>query len=306
MTTFPDDELAFGRWLKRRRQALDLTQDELAERVGYASPTLQKIERGVRRPSRELAARLADVLEIPATDHPAFLRLARGLIDRPGAAANESGGDWGTAVAPAVPPSVLFDHARAEAPAEPARQRRYPLPAPSTLMIGREAERSTLLAQLSHPAGRLITLIGPGGIGKTRLALQVAADLAPAFADGAAFVALAPIAEAAHVAAAIAKALGCPLPGTVAPDEHLLAFLRERALLLVLDNLEHLLTLEQGPRLSALIGAVMREAPEVRLLLTSRERLRLRDEHLVELGGLRLPGERSVDIERSDAVLLFL
>ena len=66
MTTSPDDELAFGRWLKRRRQALDLTQDELAERVGYASPTLQKIERGVRRPSRELAARLADVLEIPS------------------------------------------------------------------------------------------------------------------------------------------------------------------------------------------------------------------------------------------------
>jgi DNA-binding NarL/FixJ family response regulator/transcriptional regulator with XRE-family HTH domain len=154
MTTFPDDELAFGRWLKRRRQALDLTQDELAERVGYASPTLQKIERGVRRPSRELAARLADVLEISAADHPAFLRLTRGLTDRPSAAANESGGSEGAKAAPSLPPSVRFDRARAEAAAEPARQRRYLLPAPSTLLIGREAERSTLLAQLSHPAGR--------------------------------------------------------------------------------------------------------------------------------------------------------
>src|SRR5215217_5858858 len=87
MTTSPDDDLTFGRWLKRRRQALDLTQDALAERVGYASPTLQKIERGVRRPSRALAERLADILEIAVEERATFLKLARsshaGAADSP-------------------------------------------------------------------------------------------------------------------------------------------------------------------------------------------------------------------------------
>src|SRR4051794_41124367 len=77
MTQHPDDVATFAQWLKRSRRRLDLTQEELAARVGYANPTLQKIERGVRRPSRELAERLAETLAIPEHERPRFLQLAR-------------------------------------------------------------------------------------------------------------------------------------------------------------------------------------------------------------------------------------
>ena len=197
------------------------------------------------------------------------------------------------------PAAGAEDDARPNASAVPARGAR--LPVPVTPLVGRAADVAAICRRLLDPACRLLTLVGPGGMGKTRLAMEVAARLRGRFADGAGFAALAPIMAAEHVAAAIAAALDCPLPAGLAPEAALLAWLRERELLLVVDNLEHLLDT------TPLLGAIMREAPGVRLLATSRERLRLGGEWVVEVGGLAIPADETLaTVARYDAVQLFV
>src|SRR5262245_12182548 len=169
-----NEPLTFGRWIKRLRAELDLTQERLGEQVGCAAQTIRSFESGIRRPSRELAERLADALEVAPERRAAFVRLARAPLE----------------------PSAESLYDRAGAPPPARAEPRGVLPVASTALIGRAAERADLARRLRDPACRLITLIGPGGIGKSRLALQVAGELAPAFADGAVFVALAPIAAA--------------------------------------------------------------------------------------------------------------
>lgn len=167
-----------------------------------------------------------------------------------------------------------------------------------TPLIGRQQEQRELAERLrEHP---LVTLIGPGGAGKTRLATRVATDLAHTFADGAIFVALAPVMPVEGVVPAIAAALGVRLSGAVTPEDELLTLLSERQLLLVLDNMEHLL--EAAP----FVARLVQHAPGVRLLVTSRERLRLQAEQVVYLGGLSLPQTGSSAIAASDAVHLFV
>ncbi len=185
------------------------------------------------------------------------------------------------------------------APAGPARTSR--LPVPVTPLVGRAADVADICRRLLDPACRLLTLVGPGGSGKTRLAIEVAAQLRGRFADGAGFAALAPIMAPEHVAAAIADALDWPLPAGLAPETALLAWLRERELLLVVDNLEHLLDT------TPLLGAIIREAPGVRLLATSRERLRVGGEWVVEVSGLAIPADETLPtVARYDAVQLFV
>ncbi|MBX0328929.1 helix-turn-helix domain-containing protein [Oscillochloris sp. ZM17-4] len=270
----------FGLWLKRARRARDLTQEMLAEQVGCATPTLQKIEQGARRPSRELAELLLDALGAPLADRDAILRAARAPVG----------------VETAVPAEP--------APPAPPRAR---IPAPASPLVGRDAERADLRRILADPSCRLLTIVGPGGIGKTRMALQAVADLldplAPAagLADGAAWVSLAPLTSTDQAPAAIAAALDIPLYGALAPDAQLVAAMRERQMLLALDNLEHL------PDIAVLLASILGEAPGVRLLTTSRERLRLRDEQVYELGGLAFPAEGGAPAAgRHTAVQLFL
>src|SRR5262245_66567892 len=131
-------------------------------------------------------------------------------------------------------------------------------------------------------------MVGPGGIGKTSLALQVAADIAAesTFADGVGVVWLASVATVADVPLAIAEALGVPIQGSRPILDQLLAALHQQSLLLVLDNLEHLLGPGNGDALVALVGRVLAEARGIALLATSRERLSMRDEWVIELGGL--------------------
>jgi predicted ATPase/DNA-binding SARP family transcriptional activator len=176
------------------------------------------------------------------------------------------------------------------------------LPVPSTPFIGREKELAELGALLENPACRLVTIVGPGGIGKTHLALAAATEQACAFDDGAAFVPLAALNSAEFMAPAILAALDLPLQGQREPQEQLLAHLHERELLLILDNIEHLL---EG---SALLSDIVRRAPGVTLLVTSRERLRLQAEWLFDLTELRYPADESVDaaaIREYGAVQLF-
>jgi predicted ATPase/Tfp pilus assembly protein PilF len=177
---------------------------------------------------------------------------------------------------------------------------RHNLPAQLTSFIGREAELTALAELLANPVCRLITIIGPGGIGKTRLALQTAAEQAEMFPHGAVFVPLAVLNAAEFLVPAIVAALDMPSQGSDDLKDQLLAYLRDREMLLLLDNFEQALP---GAQLAA---EILQRAPGVTLLVTSRERLALQGEWLFDLEGLSYPAEEGCDgIETYSAVQLF-
>src|SRR5690242_13059264 len=169
-----------------------------------------------------------------------------------------------------------------------------------TSFVGRQAELAELTRLVNDPACRLISLVGPGGIGKTRLAIEVADHVRAIFADGTIFVPLEAVGPA-DLLATIAETIGCPLAGAGEVLAQLLAYLGHKDLLLVLDNAEHLI--DSLAFLSDLLAA----APGVRLLVTSREVLRLREEWRYPLTGLGLPArEPAAGWVVSDAVHLFV
>jgi predicted ATPase/DNA-binding CsgD family transcriptional regulator len=157
------------------------------------------------------------------------------------------------------------------------------LPVPLTSLIGREQERAAACTLLRRPEVRLATFTGTGGIGKTRLALQVATDLLADFADGVCFVTLAPISDPDLVVPTIAQTLGLKDTGSQPPLEFLKASLSDKHLLLLLDNFEQVLA--AAPQLSALLVA----CPHLKLLVTSRAVLHLRGEHEFPVPPLALP-----------------
>lgn len=178
------------------------------------------------------------------------------------------------------------------------------LPVPTSPLIGRDAERERAAQLLTDPAIRLVTLTGPAGVGKTRLATQLAADLAAHYADGAYFVSLTPITDPALVIPTVARALGIAETGTRTPAERVGEALRGRHLLLILDNCEHLL--EAVTAISELLAAV----PGLTVLVTSRVVLHIAGEHELALPLLALPDLVHLpppeQLARIPAVALFL
>jgi predicted ATPase len=181
------------------------------------------------------------------------------------------------------------------------------LPPQPTPFIGRQQELAEIRRLLqAEPACRLLTLVGPGGIGKTRLALAAAAAATDLFPHGVHFAGLAPVEAASFLVSAIAAAVGLTLSGDAQPETQLLNYLRQKKLLLLLDNFEHLLA--GAPLLPEILNA----APQVSLLVTSRERLSLQEEWSYELRGLPYPRpngdlvEAAPALETYSAVQLFI
>jgi DNA-binding SARP family transcriptional activator/predicted ATPase len=222
------------------------------------------------------------------------------------------------AIAPDAATTALYERIRAGQAADPTSQRT--LPAPLTPLIGREDELTAIRRRLADPACRLLSLVGPGGVGKTHLALTAAADLRgdEPFADGVVFVPLGPIDAAAGCLSAIAHALGFLFYQQAEPRRQLLGYLRDRRLLLVLDSCEHLLFTpsirpnggkeEEGTEeLKELVTQILQTAPSVKVLITSRVRLNVGFEHVLALGGLDYPRERALeDTAAFSGVRLFL
>ena len=193
--------------------------------------------------------------------------------------------------------TALFERIRAA-----MRGSRHNLPAATTGFVGREAELADLRRFLASPDTRLVTILGSGGAGKTRLALEAASQCAPMFLNGVRLVQLAGVEDANAFPWALADALGFVPAGAEPPEPQLLNFLRQKELLLVLDNFEHLI---EPPALD-LLASILRQAPDVKLLVTSRARLNLTAERLVDLAGLPFPADDTGKAEEFAAVQLFV
>lgn len=198
---------------------------------------------------------------------------------------------------------IVGDESPPEAGAPSARRvLRHNLPAQLTSFLGRDAELAHMATLLRNPTCRLITLVGLGGVGKTRLCLQAARHELATFRDGVWLLSLVGIADVVHIPAVLAETLHIPIRQQADYTSQVLAYLRERQLLLLLDNCEHLL-----PQLTPLIADVLATAPYVTILCTSRERLRLAAEWVVEVDGLAVPDDRPAQpAAETGAVQLFV
>jgi predicted ATPase/transcriptional regulator with XRE-family HTH domain len=279
---------SFGVLLRRYREAAGLSQEELAERAGVSGQAISALERGERRhPYPATVRQLAEALGLPEEEQGALLAAVPARRQaRPDAA---SGGTR-------RPSAQSGDQPRA-ASGIPA------LPTPLTALLGRDDDVARV-TELLQDGVRLLTLTGPGGVGKTRLILQIATEMRRHFPDGVAFVSLAHLADPSLVLPTMAQVLGVRDTGGKPLDEQLAHALEGRRLLLVLDNCEHIL---EGV---GAIAALLEACPRLVVLATSRASLRLQGEQEYPVSPLALPHfdhSPTIDeVEAAPAVRLFV
>jgi predicted ATPase/DNA-binding SARP family transcriptional activator len=196
-------------------------------------------------------------------------------------------------------------------PLKAPSRKRANLPEQTTSFIGREEELAEIGRLLRDEADcRVLTLVGPGGMGKTRLAIQAANQLSDGFPDGTFFAPLAPISSAEFLATTVADAVGITYRSGSDIENQLLGFLGRKRSLLVMDNFEHLMNPDgasHGGASVELLFKIITAAPEVKLLVTSRERLNLQEEWVFDVGGLTIPYELAqLEPEAYSGMALFL
>lgn len=277
-------EESFGRWLQARRKALDLTQNDLAQHIGCSVVTIRKFEAAERRPSKQIAERLAVYLAIPLEEHAAFIRFARGQLT------------------PTPPPGS--EHSATPAPWRAPSVHPTNLSVPPIRLIGREPDVAAVRDYLLRGEVRLLTLLGAPGIGKSRLGLQTAASLVEQFRDGVFLIELASIEDPDLVATTMAQTLGVVSAENQPTFASLAQFLKNKQMLLLLDNFERLVA--AAPLLTELLAA----CPDLKALVTSRMPLHVQGEWHYPVPPLALPDlARLPDVEtlsHYSAVALFV
>jgi predicted ATPase/DNA-binding XRE family transcriptional regulator len=268
---------SFAGLLRQFRAKAGLTQEELAERANLSTRAISDLERGIKhRPYPHTVRQLVLALEL---DEEQTVRFQLALLPTKGTE------DKRQESSRRVMPSIS-------------------LPIPPTPFIGRQKEIEELQALFSHGAFRLLTLAGPGGVGKTRLALQVAQNVAPLFPDGVSFVSLGPLTVPDGMPAAIASSLEIRELRGLPILEVLTAYLRSREMLLVLDNFEHLLPAAD------VVSRLLASCPLLVVLVTSRTVLRLsaEREYPVHPLALPIPGHlpTAEALSRYDSIQLFV
>lgn len=252
-----DSPLSFDDLLRRARRAAGLTQEELAERAGLSVRAISDLERGVyRAPRRDTLDLLADALALPPADRAAWERVRRSLATR-------------------SPP--------APSPTDTIEWTPGHLPAPLSSFVGREADVASVAGLVQRPGTRLVTLTGTGGVGKTRLALAIARRLQTAFRDEVWFIDLAPVSDPSLVLSTVATSLGVTTAANQSVLDALVTALRDRQMLLIVDNVEQVVT--AAPSIRALVEA----CPQLSVLATSRVPLRVEGEQVYPTVPLTLP-----------------
>jgi predicted ATPase/DNA-binding XRE family transcriptional regulator len=268
-------EISFGSWLRQRRRMLDLTQLACANLVGCSRSTLRRIEAGDLKPSKELALIFLEKLGIPNSERSEWVRFARGLS--------------------AIPQKSTLEFV-------PIR-RSTNLPVTLTTFIGRENEQAQIISLIAKY--RLVTLIGPGGVGKTRLALQACQKLMDNYPGGIWFVALDSLSDPALVPQAVASTFNIQERSDHPIIETLIDSLREKTALLILDNCEHLLGV-----CAHLAMSLLTNCPNLRILATSRETLGVEGGVTYPTPSLSIPASRESEpareLSKYESVKLFI
>ncbi|MEO8289027.1 MAG: tetratricopeptide repeat protein [Chloroflexota bacterium] len=261
--------ITFGGWLKERRRAQGIGHDEFADRIGCSRIALLKMESGERRPSRQMALLLAQHFQIPADEQEAFVAFARA----------------GQPHAPTVEAPTPASEAATRSPWRTTRLHKTNLPHLLTTLIGRGRDEEEARNHLLQWRVRMLTLTGPPGIGKTRLATQVASSLLDQYEDGVYFVDLSPVLDPDDVSAEIARSVGLAPSGSTPINISLQAYLSGRRMLLLLDNFEHLLDA------ASTVVKLMEASPWLKVLITSREALNVRGERRFPVQPLAIPAK---------------
>ncbi len=271
----------FAHTIRMLRLRAGLSQEELAERSGISARAVSDMERGMRKtPRPETLRMLAEGLQLDEAERLRFFAAAHPEI------------------AQTPEPRAVPLVAAAAPRAVPS------LPIPPDELVGREADIVALDALLAvRGRVRLVTLTGPGGVGKTRLGLAIAHQLSDQFANGAAFIDLAPLSDGEQIVAALISMLGSAVDASLPPRQAVIAALRPRSMLILFDNFEHLLP--AAPLLAELLAT----CPELTILVTSRVALNLRGEHRIPVEPLLIPDaltSSAAELAANPAVTLFL
>ncbi len=270
----PSSFKTFGELLGFLRKRAHVSQRELATYVGYHYSHISRVENNSHTPD----VNTVKALFIPAlaleTDHQwaeRLVQLAQGENTK----------------------------TRAETNSIPNEESMYNLPANLTSIVGREKETELIIHTVLNTDVRLLTIIGPPGVGKTRIAAEVAENITNQFSNGAIFINLAPVEYSKMVMPAISEAVGLQETSTAYSLANLQSFLKHKNLLIILDNFEQVLS--AAPQVSVLLN----HAPKIKIIITSREALRIQGEHEFQLAPLQIAEENS-KLDDSPATRLFV